>query len=374
MQPASPHPRGWAHSPQEGSFPDDFEILAGWRGGGRRHAGPVGINKNVRNLMRNISRAAAVSAGTLAGALALGTAAFAAAPPAAAANPRPAASLLNHIRPGTPVKVIGGIRPTASVLTRAITSLESLNWAGFAASQGTRTFRFVAAQFKVPAVSCTGVAATNGTFSGHWVGLDGFRASSTTVEQVGVVEACVPSGSTFASAYLPFWEMAPNRAFFPSKVTVHPGDTIHVNVYYNKNTHAFTLTLSDVTDGQQFARTSACPSGSSCKRNSAEAISEPPLTSFDPSTGDVQFAPLANFGSWKLSTVSVTTTNGVDGGLTSPSWNPSMSTEAGGQTAEDTPTRCPATATAIPPGTVLDTASTLTGGNTFTNTWKSANG
>jgi len=324
--------------------------------------------------MRNISRAAAVSAGTLAGALALGTAAFAAAPPAAAANPRPAASLLNHIRPGTPVKVIGGIRPTASVLTRAITSLESLNWAGYAASQGTRTFRFVAAQFKVPAVSCTGVAATNGTFSGHWVGLDGFRASSTTVEQVGVVEACVPSGSTFAPAYLPFWEMAPNRAFFPSKVTVHPGDTIHVNVYYNKNTHAFTLTLSDVTDGQQFARTSACPSGSSCKRNSAEAISEPPLTSFDPSTGDVQFAPLADFGSIKISSVSITTTNGLRGGLTSPSWNTYKITEVAGQNPDGTPTNFNAAGTAISSGIVLDTPSSLTSGNAFTNTWQSGNG
>lgn len=330
------------------------------------------INKKVRNLMRNNSRAAAVSGGILVGALALGTLAFAAAPAAAAGNPRSAASLLNHIRPGTPVKIIGGSRPTASSLTQAITSLQALNWGGYAASQGTRTFRFVSAQFKVPAVSCTGVTATNGTVSGHWVGLDGLR--STTVEQVGVIEGCVPSGGTFAPVYLPFWEMAPNQAFSPAKVTVHSGDTIKVNVYYNKNARAFRLSLSDVTDGQSFTRTSSCPSGSTCQRNSAEAISEPPLTSFNSSTGDVQFAPLADFGSIKISSVAITTTTGLRGGLTSPNWNTYKITEVAGKNKDGTPTNFNAAGTGISSGIVLDKPSSLTNGNTFTNTWQSGNG
>ena len=324
--------------------------------------------------MHNISRAASVVAGTVAGAVALGTVAFAAAPAAAAASPSPAAALLRHFHPGTPIKVVGGRPPAAAASIQAISGLQSANWAGYAASQGTRTFRWISAHFTVPAVNCTGVTATNGTVSGHWVGLDGFRVSSTTVEQVGVIEGCVLSGGTFVPAYLPFWEMAPNQAFSPARVTVHPGDTINVSVYYNKNTRTFTLSLADVTGRQSFTRTSACPSGSSCKRNSAEAISEPPLVSFDSSTGDVQFAPLANFGSWKFSTVSVTTTNGVHGGLTSPSWNTFKITEVGGQNPDNTPTNFTATGTAITPGTVLDTPSNLTGGNTFTNTWKSANG
>jgi hypothetical protein len=219
------------------------------------------------------------------------------------------------------------------------------------------------------------VTGSNGTVSGHWVGLDGFRASSTTVEQVGVIEGCALTGSgTFAPAYLPFWEMAPNRAFSPGSVTVHPGDTIKVSVYYNKNTHVFTLSLSNITNGQHFSRNSACPSGSACKRNSAEAISEPPLASLDPITGDVQFAPLADFGSAKFSSVSVTTTNGLRGGLTSPSWNTYKITEVAGQNNDGTPTNFTATGTGISSGTVLDTPSSLTSGNTFTNTWQPANG
>ncbi len=324
--------------------------------------------------MRNISRAAAVSAGTLAGALALGSVAFAAAPAAAAAaNPSPAASLLKHIRPGTPVKVIGGTRPTASVLTQATTNLQAANWAGYATSRGTRTFRWVSAQFKVPTVDCNGVSTTNGTVSGHWVGLDGLRASSTTLEQVGVIEGCAFTGSTFEPVYLPFWEMFPNQAFSPAKVTVHPGDTIKVSVYYNKNTRAFTLSLTNVTAGQRFTRTSACPSGANCRRNSAEAISEPPLTSFDPSTGNVQFAALAEFVTFKFSSVSVTTTNGLRGGLTSPNWNTYKITEVAGLNSDDTPMNFTGSGLGIGPGTVLDKPSTLTNGNTFTNTWQQAN-
>jgi hypothetical protein len=324
--------------------------------------------------MRKISRAAAVPAGALACALTLGAAAFAAAPAAALTNPSPAAFLLKHARPGTPLRVAGGERPTASALTQAITNLQSANWAGYAASYSTRTFRWVSANFKVPAVSCTGVTAANGTISGHWVGLDGFRNTSTTVEQVGVIEGCAPTGSnTFVPAYLPFWEMAPNQAYSPGKVTVHAGDAVRISVYYNKSTHVFTLSFSDVTNGQHFTRTSACPSGSTCKRNSAEAISEPPLVSYDPSTGDAQFAPLADFGSMKFNSVAITTTSGLHGGLTSPYWNTYKITETAGQNSDSTPMNFNATGTGISSGTVLDIPSSLSNKNTFSNTWQPAN-
>jgi hypothetical protein len=145
-------------------------------------------------------------------------------------------------------------------------------------------------------------------------------------------------------------------------------------VYYNKNTHVFTLSLSDVSDGQHFARNSACPSGSACKRNSAEAISEPPLTNIDTTTGDLQFAPLADFRSVKFSSVSVTSTNGLRGGLTSPSWNTYKITEVAGQNSDGTPMNFNASGTGISSGTVLDIPSGLTSGNTFTNTWQPGNG
>src|SRR5215467_10577611 len=156
--------------------------------------------------MRKPFRAGGVAVGALAVALAAGAFAFA---PASAA--------------------------VTTVTT--VTNLQALNWAGYAASRGTTTFRFVSAQFTVPTVDCTGVTAANGAWSGHWIGLDGFRTTSGTVEQIGVIAGC--DGTT--PQYAAFWEMFPNPAGTPTSITVTPGDTVSLSVYYNRSTRKFTL-------------------------------------------------------------------------------------------------------------------------------------
>ena len=221
--------------------------------------------------MRKPSRAGGVAVAAVAVALTAG--AFAFAPASAGVTTVTSSKVPASIRPSTPLKAVGAGPGAAASVATSVTSLQSVNWAGYAASFGTTTFRFVSAQFTVPTVDCTGVTAANGAWSGHWVGLDGFRSTSTTVEQIGLLAGC--DGTSTTPVYAPFWEMFPNAANEPS-IPVNPGDAISLSVYYNKSTRKFTLTFSDTTNGQHFTRTRACPAGATCRRNSAETISEAP--------------------------------------------------------------------------------------------------
>ena len=254
----------------------------------------------------------------------------------------------------------GGGPGAAAAAATSVTSLQSDNWAGYGASFGTTTFRFVSAQFTVPALDCTGVTAASGAWSAHWVGLDGLRSTSTTVEQTGLLAGC--NGTT--AVYAPFWEMFPNAPGYPS-ITVNAGDTISMSVYYNRSTRKFTLTFSDTTNGQKFTRTRACPAGATCRRNSAEAISEAP---FDTTTSSV--LPLADFQTANFANVAITNTTGTHrGGLQSSFWNTSQITQAAGNGTNTTITGAP-----ITEGTVLDSPTALVQQRNFMDQWESANG
>jgi hypothetical protein len=310
--------------------------------------------------MRKPSRAVGVAVGALAVALSAGAFAFA---PASAAAPTVASSKVpGSIRPGTPLKAVGaGARAAASAATAAtsVTNLQAVNWAGYASSLGTTTFRSVSAHFTVPTLDCTGVTAPNGAWAAHWVGLDGFRNTSTTVEQTGVVEAC--NGTT--PQYMAFWEMYPLAPGYPS-ITIAPGDTISVAVNYNRSTRKFSLTFSDTTNGQSFTRTRACPAGATCRRNSAEAISEAP---FDGATNTI--LPLADFTSASFANVAISNTSGTHrGGLQSSFWNTYKFT----QVSDGTNTTV--AGTPIPLGTVLDSPTSLVLKRSFTDQWQAANG
>jgi hypothetical protein len=313
--------------------------------------------------MRKPSRAGGVAVGALAVALTAG--AFAFAPASGAVTTVTSSGVPASIRPSTPLKATGAGLGAIAAATRAaaatsVTNVQAVNWAGYAASFGTTTFRFVSARFTVPTVDCTGVTATDGAWSSHWVGLDGFRSSSATVEQTGLLAGC--DGTT--QVYAPFWEMFPNAPGYPS-ITVKPGDKISVSVYYNRSTRKFTLTFSDTTNHKHFTRTRACPGGATCRRNSAEAISEAP---FDATTSSI--LPLADFHTAKFANVSITNTSGTHrGGLRSSFWNTLRITQIAGDGTNFTITGSPITV-----GTVLDRTTALSLKHTFTDKWASANG
>jgi hypothetical protein len=138
-----------------------------------------------------------------------------------------------------------------------------------------------------------------------------------------------------------------------------------MSVYYNRSTRKFTLTFSDTTNGQKFSRTRACPAGATCRRNSAEAISEAP---FDTTTSSV--LPLADFQTANFANVAITNTTGTHrGGLQSSFWNTSQITQAAGNGTNTT-----ITGVAIPEGTVLDSPTALAQQRSFMDQWESANG
>jgi len=308
--------------------------------------------------MRKPSRAGGAAVGALAAALTAG--AFAFAPASAAVTTVTSSGVPAAIRPSTPLKAVGGAPGAAAAAAAAVTNLQSVNWAGYAASRGTTTFRFVSAQFTAPPLDCTGVTATSGAWSAHWVGLDGFRSTSATVEQTGLLAGC--NGTT--PVYAPFWEMFPNAPGYPS-ITVSANDTISLSVYYNRSTRKFSLTFSDITNGQKFTRTRACPAGATCRRNSAEAISEAP---FDATTSSV--LPLADFGTASFANVSITNSTGTHrGGLQSSFWNTSQITQAAGNGTNVT-----IAGDAIAEGTALDSPAALSQQRNFTDQWEPANG
>src|SRR5215467_14162187 len=252
--------------------------------------------------MRKPFRAGGIAVGALAAALTAG--AFAFAPASAAvttATTVTSSKVPASIQPGTPLRAVGGAQGAAVSASAlgAVTNLQALNWAGYAASRGTTTFRFISAQFTVPTVDCTGVTAASGAWSGHWIGLDGFRTTSSTVEQVGVIAGCA---NATTPVYQAFWEMFPNAANSPTSIHIQPGDAISMSVFYNRSTRKFTLTFSDTSTGQSFTRTRACPAGATCRRNSAEAISEAPA---EATASAISILPLADFGTASFANVAI---------------------------------------------------------------------
>src|SRR5204863_6619628 len=131
-------------------------------------------------------------------------------------------------------------------------------------------------------------------------------------------------------------------------------------------TRKFTLTFSDTTNGQHFTRTRACPAGATCRRNSAETISEAPA---EVTGSTVSILPLADFQTANFANVAITNTSGTHrGGLRSSFWNTFKITQVSDGT-NTTITGDPITA-----GTVLDSPTSLSLKRTFTDRWAAANG
>ena len=271
--------------------------------------------------MRKFGRAAATAAcalsvAALASAYTTGSAASAA-PAATQAAP------LAKIKPGGPMAVSGHRTSAPATFSGSTVNVVSGNWGGYVAQEAGVKFRYVRAEFFVPYVDC---ASTPSSFSGHWVGLDG--AGGATVEQDGILAAC--QGST--PVYSAWYEMFPMPPVY-SPITVRPGNSVVASAYYDAGTGKFTLSLTDTTNGEHFSHTLACPAGSSCRRASAEVISEAP-------SNGASILPLTNFRAESFSNVVVTNSHGQRGGLRSPWWGTlSVTTENSTGTVLDQPTQ-----------------------------------
>jgi Peptidase A4 family len=221
------------------------------------------------------------------------------------------------------------------------TTVASGNWAGYAAlpHHSGGKFRYVAATFTVPSVNCS---TTPNSLSVHWVGLDGFN--SNTVEQDGIESDC--NGST--PAYSAWWETFPGNTI-QTVFNVNAGDAVTASVFFNtgSGTHhnKYNLVLTDITSGQSFSFWKKCASGSTCKNNSAEIISEAP------SSGSI--LPLADYGLESFVNVKITDKGKQKGGISSSNWKHDKILQISQSTSD-----------------LLASPSRLYGSHAFSNTWK----
>jgi Peptidase A4 family len=187
----------------------------------------------------------------------------------------------------------------SGALPGAIGTAYSTTWAGYAATGNT--FKKVSAIFSVPSVNCT---VTPNAFSYHWAGLDGF--GNPTGERAGVASLCY-QGSPH---YWAWYEMLPESLVVD--FTLKPGDATQSTVSYNSSTGNYTLTVRDVTSRQSFTVNKKCPAGSTCKRNTAEVISE--------GFPSAPYLGTADYGIENYVDTTLTSSAGHAGGFTDAAW------------------------------------------------------
>jgi hypothetical protein len=226
----------------------------------------VGKDLLVRVSRCSIGRRGAVAAVFCAGALAVvAPQASAAAPPALPASVGPA----QIVSPNP-------------VLDLATTPTTSTNWEGYVTQESSgATFTEVTTTYKQPVVTCQ----VSNAFTVFWIGFDGF--SDNTVEQDGTGAECVNG----TPDYFAWWEMYPTNSIQPFSMSVAPGNKIKAVVTYAAGSAQYTMTVSDLTTGQQDTQTATCGSGLQCLRSVAEWITE------RPSSGG-NLTPLAKFNTF----------------------------------------------------------------------------
>ncbi len=162
----------------------------------------------------------------------------------------------------------------------AQTSTRSQNWSGY--SVHGAQFRSVSARWRQPHAAC----GSTHTYSAMWVGLGGYKLTSSAVEQVGTELDCVGGHPTSSAWY----ELAPSGSH-RVRIGVHPGDLIAASVAAVGG--RVTIAISDLTSHRTFKRTVS--PASAIDLASAEWILEAPSECIFASSA-CQTLPLANFG------------------------------------------------------------------------------
>jgi hypothetical protein len=241
-------------------------------------------------------------------------------------------ALVHYLRHNHPQAMLVHARHARAV--KNVTATQSFNWSGYADTASTaQTFTKVSGAWTTPSVTCS----AEDQITSNWVGLDGFN--SNTVEQLGTISWCYRGTPT----YFTWYEMFPANTVQVG-AALKAGDKIAASVTRTGTSYALKLTDS-TTAGNNISVTKTCALAM-CKDTSAEWISERP--SF--STGIV---PQAHYNTFKL-TSGAQTANGTAGTIgTGPGVNAITmidSTQAYN----------------------LNTVSALTGGNSFSTTWKNS--
>jgi hypothetical protein len=217
---------------------------------------------------------------------------------------------------------------------KGVTAVGSFNWSGFADTATTaQTFTKVSGTWTTPSVTCS----AEDQITSEWVGLDGF--SSNTVEQLGTISWCYRS----TPVYFTWYEMFP-KGTVEVGTALKPGDKIAASVTRSSTSYALKLTDS-TTSGNNISVTKSCAL-TTCLDTSAEWISERPSFS-------IGIVPQAHYNAFKI-TNGAETANGKSGTIGSgPGVNSITMVDA-----TDAYT--------------LNAVSALSGGNSFSTTWKNS--
>jgi hypothetical protein len=217
---------------------------------------------------------------------------------------------------------------------RGVTATGSFNWSGYAdTATKHQTFTKVSGAWTTPSVKCS----AEDQITSNWVGLDGF--DSNTVEQLGTVSWCFRGTAT----YFTWYEMFP-AGLTEVGSTLKPGDKIAASVTRTGTSYALKLTDSTTT-GNNISVTKTCTL-TKCLDTSAEWVSERPSFS-------IGIAPQAHYNAFKL-TSGAQTSSGKPGTIGSgPGVN--VITMVDAENVYN-----------------LNTVSGLTGGNSFSTTWKNS--
>lgn len=212
----------------------------------------------------------------------------------------------------TPVVI--GIAAAGMLAGPAQAALRSQLAAGYQANDQTshQPFRYIAASWTVPPLSCPGPTASGGSDgdSYFYVALASgrFGAGQGSVpgsEQVGVRELC----AGILSAYTAYAVM--NGAYEIQNVTPSPGDVIFASVYYRAGKYRFAL--RDQTANKSFSFWSGCGGGffgglrSTCGRLTADVAV---------GTG-IPGLTLARYGAAAFSKIAIGDAGGHSGSLAS---------------------------------------------------------
>jgi hypothetical protein len=286
------------------------------------------------------------SAAAMAGAVTLsGVAATTVAAPARASHAPSArflaearTALVHYLRHNHPQAMLVHTRHAHAV--ENVTATQSFNWSGYADVTSTKQeFTKVSGSWTTPSVTCN---AEDQVIS-NWVGFDGFALTkfpNNTVEQLGTISWCFQA----KPIYFTWYEMFP-KGTIEVGTALKPGDKISASVTRTGTSYALDLTDS-TTAGNNISVTKTCAL-TTCKAASAEWISERPAFN---TTGIV---PQAHYNAFKL-TNGAQTSNGTAGTIgTGPGVNAITMIDST-QTYN------------------LNTVSGLTGGNSFSTTWKNS--
>lgn len=185
-------------------------------------------------------------------------------------------------------------------------STRSSNWAGYAAHSSHVSFHRVFGGWRQPAATCT---PGTPTYSSVWVGLGGYRPTSSALEQIGSEVDCRASGQVVSSVW---YELVP-AASQTIQMTVAPGDYLTAAVTVNG--HDVHLRIDDVSRRTSFRRTVHVRR---LDVSSAEWIVEAP--SECSGNAPCQELALANFGSARFSRATVVRTGGYRGRIADRRW------------------------------------------------------